>query len=312
MAVLSGWSAGLAGARAGTSSARSDEPVNGSKYAGKCLMSMLALSLFGCATTPGTGTAPAHDNLDAVTWLQTSAEYAAVAAGVYAAAVTALEGVATTDVPADRGRAVVLDVDETVLDNAAYQAQLVLDDETYSRDSWDAWIALEAAAAVPGAVDFIRAAQARDFHVAFITNRSCRPRPGASDGCPQRDETLANLQAIGIATEEVTLMLRGDRPSERCRSLLSDAERVDGTWSSDKASRRACVSLDHDIVMLFGDQLGDFTAVSDGVGAETGRQVAAGYSEAWGTRWFMLPNPTYGEWKPPGTVEKRARIRGID
>lgn len=312
MAVLNDWSTTLATVRSRPTTVERDERMKPSMSAPTFALSLLGLSLFGCATIPDTATAPAHDNLDAVTWLQTSAEYAAVTTGIYSAATAALEGIVSTGVSPERGRAVVLDVDETVLDNAAYQAQLVLDDETYSGDSWDAWIALEAADAVPGAVDFVRTAQARGFQVAFITNRSCRPRRGASGGCPQRGETLANLQSIGIPTEEVTLLLRGDRPSPRCRSLLSDAERVEGTWSSDKASRRACVSLDHDIVMLFGDQLGDFTTVSGGMSREAGRQVAAEYEEAWGKRWFMLPNPTYGEWKPTGTDGKRARIRGTD
>jgi acid phosphatase len=207
---------------------------------------------------------------------------------------------------------VVLDVDETVLDNVPYQAQLVIDDDSYGSESWDRWIELRAADATPGAVDFIEAAQSLGFHVVFITNRACRARDGVADPCPQYEDTIANLQSVGIGTGSTTLLLRGDRPPERCRRFLSDDERIDGTWSSVKTSRRACVSIDHDIVMLFGDQLGDFTEVDYENAAAAGRDTAAEHGARWGRDWFMLPNPTYGGWKPRSTGEKRALIRGID
>jgi acid phosphatase len=93
---------------------------------------------------------------------------------------------------------------------------------------------------------------------------------------------------------------------------LSEPEQVDGTWSSDKTSRRECLRLDHDIIMLFGDQLGDFTEAEDSPSGESGRDIAVEYAEYWGKTWFMLPNPTYGDWRPRDSAEKRSLIRGID
>jgi acid phosphatase len=273
---------------------------------------LLSLWVSGCATTGDSEPAPAHDGLDAVTWLQTSTEYAAVTTGVYAAATAALRDIAPRGEAEDRRRAIVLDVDETVLDNARYQVQLVRDAANYQSDSWDQWIALRGAEPVPGAVDFIDAGQLLGFHIAFITNRKCRSRSGLFEPCPQRTDTLANLEAVGIDTASVTLMLRGDRPPARCRALLSDAEQADGRWSSDKSSRRACLGLEHDIVMLVGDQLGDFTEVDIGPSESSNRARAAEYRQFWGTSWFMLPNPTYGAWRPGTSSDKRALLRGID
>ncbi len=273
----------------------------------------IGLVLGGCATTGGTDATPAHDNTDAVVWLQSSAEYAAVTTGIYRMATAALEEIARAEPTRSRQMAVVMDIDETVLDNARYQGQLVLDGTSYDSDSWDDWIGLQSAPAVPGVVEFIESSQALGIHVAFITNRSCRTRPGSTADCPQRADTLANLEALGIDTSSTTLFLRGDRPAEECGVFLSEAELSDGgTWSSDKTSRRKCVGLDHDIVMLFGDQLGDFTEHRPGTTDGSGRKIAAEAGNEWGKTWFMLPNPTYGGWRPRDPIEKRKLIRGIN
>jgi predicted secreted acid phosphatase len=273
------------------------------------LLPVVLLAGYGCATTGSADSPAANDNLDAVLWLQSSTEYAAAALGTYAAATATLETLVASAPEQGRRMAVVLDVDETVLDNSSYQAQLIANDARYERESWDQWIALGAAPAVPGVVDFISKSQSLGVHVAFITNRACRARPGSDAACPQKAETLANLRDVGIDTASTTLFLRGDIPSGACQDLLTPAEAADGVWSSDKTSRRACVALDHDIVMLFGDQLGDFTREESAV---AGQDVARDYAERWGKSWFMLPNPTYGGWRPSASGEKRSRLRGIE
>lgn len=265
----------------------------------------------GCATTGGPGSTTANDNMDAVIWLQSSTEYAAVAAGVYSSATAALIKIAESAAVDSESMAIVLDIDETVLDNSRYQGQLIHDDATYASESWDRWIALKSAPAVPGAVDFIRTAQSLGVHVAFITNRACRARPDSVEDCPQKADTLLNLEDVGVDTESTTLFLRGELPTGQCRTLLTAPEQADGKWSSDKTSRRDCVRLGYDIIMLFGDQLGDFTEVEDGATA-SGRDLAEEFDENWGKTWFMLSNPTYGGWRPRSSAEKRELLRGID
>jgi len=273
---------------------------------------LVCLGVCGCATTGGADVTPAHDNLDAVVWLQSSAEYAAVTTGTYAAATAELRKFVAANPAAVGTMAVVMDVDETVLDNSRYQGQIVLDDSTYESETWDQWIALRAASAVPGAVDFIRSSQSLGVHVALITNRRCRNRTGAAETCPQKRDTAVNLAELGVDVETVTLFLRGETPPERCRALLSASEKAEGHWSSDKTSRRGCVSLDREIVMLFGDQLGDFTEATVERPGASGPEIAADYAEYWGRSWFMLPNPTYGGWRPNDAASKRRLVRGID
>ena len=272
---------------------------------------LLSLGVCGCATTGSPDTVPAHDNTDAVLWIQMSTEYAAVTTSLYATAAAGLERIAAAEPNRVSSMAIVMDIDETVLDNSRYQGQLVFDDATYEGTTWDAWIEAKAADAVPGVVDFIKETQSLGFHVAFITNRPCRERPNTDDRCPQIQDTLDNLKNVGIETGSTTMFIRGDRPSEACKEFLTEAEQEDGTWSGDKTSRRECVSLNYDIVMLFGDQLGDFTA-EDGASTVSGRELAAEHNEHWGRTWFMLPNPTYGGWRPRDAAEKRTQIRGVD
>ena len=269
------------------------------------------LAVCGCATNGSPESTPAHDNTDALIWLQVSTEYAASTTGVYASAAATLHEIADAAGGQSRSMAIVMDIDETVLDNSRYAGQLILDDATYNSDTWDAWTALQAAGAVPGAVDFIRTSQSLGIHVVFITNRPCRPRPDTAEFCPQDEDTRINLEKVGIDTASTTLFLVGERPPAQCEALLSESEQADGTWSSDKTSRRECIRLDHDIVMLFGDQLGDFTDVNI-PSRDAGRDIAAEYAEYWGKAWFMLPNPTYGGWRPYDPAEKRSLIRGID
>src|SRR5690606_5860341 len=114
---------------------------------------VLALALAACQPArpdaPAAVAAAADDNLNAVLWVQRSAEYRATAAQTYRAATARLdEALGQADwnalVPAERegsGRpqlkpAVVLDIDETVLDNSPYQARLVRDGGEYSDPSW--------------------------------------------------------------------------------------------------------------------------------------------------------------------------------
>lgn len=278
----------------------------------KPLLMATSIGMCGCASTPEPDIPQPHDGMDAVLWIQSSTEYAATTRGIYSAAAEQLERIAAANPDSIARMAIVMDVDETVLDNSPYQGQMVLDDTSYESESWDRWIALQDASAVPGAVDFIRRSQALGAQVMFVTNRACRARPDTAGHCPQKLDTLVNLQNLGVDTQAGELFLRNDLSPVRCRYLLSESEQADGRWSSDKSSRRECIAADYDIVMLFGDQLGDFIEEPAGTMSRSGREIASNYEKNWGRTWFMLPNPTYGDWQPRQSVEKRTAIRGVD
>jgi 5'-nucleotidase (lipoprotein e(P4) family) len=249
----------------------------------------------GCSHVPKESEkAPAltDNNLNSTLWVQTSGEYKANALQAYNAAIANLGGVvrlgnqsAALEQEGNVGSlpaAVVLDIDETVLDNSKYQANLVLTGSSFNPKTWDQWIAKKDASAVPGAVEFINYAKSTGVEVFYITNRECMPRETSSDPCPQEADTLANLQSVGIqgATKN-HLLMKKEFPD----------------WGSEKTSRRTNVAEQYRIVMLFGDDLGDFLPGIKSMTPTERDSMVSEHSNKWGSVWYMLPNPTYGSWQ---------------
>lgn len=119
-----------------------------------------------CAALPGAQSANLRPSVD---WVANSPEWAQEAKNVFASATAHIESVAKTR--ADARWAVVLDLDETVLNNIDYQVSLDLAGAEYTPETWDIWVAEEAATLVPGAASFINAVNQNGGHVVFITNR---------------------------------------------------------------------------------------------------------------------------------------------
>ena len=271
-------------------------------------LSLLAVALSLAACKPTSFTAPAgqapaatakpqaakpagvaaNDNLNAVLWVQRAAEYDAVAQTVYRGAADELDAAlkeANWDalVPSERGNAatglppaVVMDVDETVLDNSPYQARLVRDGASYDETTWDLWVAEKKAKAVPGVVDFAKAAAAKGVTILYISNRAVH----------LKDATIANLKAVGLPVKDDSVFLGLGTFVEGCEQN-----------GSEKNCRRKLAGQKYRVLMQFGDQLGDFAEIV----ANTPKDRDALYEEYadwFGERWFMLPNPTYGSWEP--------------
>lgn len=273
------------------------------------LFSLLALLVAACAAKPPVS---AREGLNAVLWTG-SAERHFVIEQTYRVALAQLpaarrdgghvaleSGDHETLAPLTaRGRpgAVVLDIDETVLDNSAHNARLVADGLPYVTEYWEGWVAREAETALPGALAFTNAADAAGLAVFYISNRRC-PAPPAPEAafealaqtCPQLYHTMRRMQALGFP-----------RADAREAFLFANAHPDFGP-GSDKQLRRALIARTHDIVMLVGDDMGDFLprdrlpAFRDGaLGADEAARVEA-FAALFGTRWFMLPNAANGSW----------------
>jgi len=273
-----------------------------------CLVLLLLISTILCACTRSSGR---EENLNAVLWVQTSVEYIATTTGIYAAATAALQQSFDVEIDAPGQMAVVLDLDETIFNNSRYKAHELQVKSREQITSWDQWAALRNATAVPGAVEFIRASQELGVNVRIITNRRCAKRPNDLDSCPQREDVLANLRHIGVEINDYALLMKGDKPPDRCMGLLSDAEKEAGTWStSDKTSRHECIGHDYDIVMMLGDQLSDFVGDSGSLTLASRDALQSQHQDKWGKTWFMIPNPTYGAWWRLLYPDRRSHLRG--
>lgn len=169
--------------------------------------------------------------------------------------------------------AAVFDVDETMLLNLGYEADDARRGGAWDSARWDRWEKTGAmkVAAVPGALDAVRALRAMGVTVIFNTNR-------ASVNAEEAEAAL-NFAGLGPAKHGETLFLKGD---------------VDG--KSGKDARRNVIAQRWCVVAMGGDQLGDFTDLFAGLTPPERRAAAASPAIAalWGRGWFVLPNPVYG------------------
>ena len=263
---------------------------------------LIAIFTSGCTTARPNGDPTFYSTL----WLQTSSEYKATAIQAYNSAAhnihNALHDQSWTSALEQRQNycslppAIVLDVDETVLDNSPYQAQLVLDGAEFDPESWDRWMSMKSALAVPGAVDFINSVSAMGVEVIYITNRECKPRSEAGPPCPQETDTIDNLLRIGIKeVEPENMLLKKEKPD----------------WSSEKKSRREEVASRYRILMLFGDDLGDFLPdVKKTITPMQRDDLVNQFRENWGVKWFVFSNPVYGSWMGVLSDPKASYLEG--
>ncbi len=246
-------------------------------------------------------------NINSVLWVQTAAEYQANCYQAYNTALLSIEtaiadnrwtgALEQTNDFSDLPPAVIFDLDETVLDNSAYQAKLALEGSGFQLSSWDQWIGMQQAGSIAGAVVFINYIQNQGIEVIFISNRECRKRDNASSLCPQEADTIENLNTIGITgiTE---------------KNVLLKHEYMD--WGSEKKSRREYIVEKYRVLMIFGDDLGDFIpGVKKEITPEKRKETAAIYNHNWGTKWFIISNPMYGSWRQILKTPRHRYLQGL-
>jgi 5'-nucleotidase (lipoprotein e(P4) family) len=219
-------------------------------------------------------------------YLQTAAEYRACCYGIYKGAELRLETALERARPKPTKPAVVMDLDETVLDNSAFQTFLYNNNLEYTDELWADYEENypEDVALIPGAKQFIEKADALHVTVIFISNRSEQFQKA----------TESALQRLGI-----------DATKPAGRLYL----RAKG-GSTDKSTRREAVSAKYNVLMYFGDSLRDFSesfAARKLPKDSRPEDYLAGIKERnlltdearchWGVDWFVLPNPVYGEWE---------------
>ena len=168
--------------------------------------------------------------------------------------------------------AIIVDVDETVLDNTAYEARMILDGTKYP-EGWVSWGKEAAATEVPGAKDFLNYAASKDVTIFYVTNRVVE----------LKEATKKNLTKLGIPWDKTknTILMRGEN-----------------NWDSDKGPRRALVGNEYRVLLMIGDNLGDFVDAKDNTLNPSNRKnIVSNYADYWGVQWFMLQNIAYGDWE---------------
>ncbi len=239
---------------------------------------LIVLSLAGaCFRAPRPNAAISV--LDAALWIQQSAEYKALALQTYQLArerlSEALNDPTWTAALEQTGNyaglppAIILDVDETILETTTYSARLIREDAVHSEELWSRWYEDVGCKPVPGAVEFCTYAREKGVTVFYVTNNKEY----------MKEVVRRNLRAAGFPLDDQreTLLTRTD--------------------SRDKGPRRATIAEEYRILLLIGDDANDFASDFTGPTTAERAKLCEKYATHWGTRWIILPNPMYGSWE---------------
>lgn len=245
-------------------------------------VALAAMAAAGTAQAQGPAPGP-NDNLNAVLWDQTSVEAQANALGAYALARIrldeALADPSRTAAPAEQTGdfkdfppAIILDVDDTVLNTSPYQARNVTEGSGFDPKTWTQYVKAKIDTPIPGAVEFTQYAASKGVKVFYVTNRTKE----------EEGPTVEHMKALGFPM--------GDNVD----TFLAAKEQPD--WGSAKSTRRAFIAKDYRILLLLGDNFGDFSDAYKG-SLEDRQKAFEAARDHWGRDWIAIANPTYGSFE---------------
>jgi 5'-nucleotidase (lipoprotein e(P4) family) len=200
-----------------------------------------------------------------ILWQQKSAEYRALVYQSFNIAKMMIDK--ESRVKRTKKKAVVIDIDETVLDTSPYQAKSITANQNYP-GGWNEWCNLAKAREVPGAKEFLRYAASRGYDIFYVSNRES----------VLMDGTIKNLKTLGFPQVEKNHILLREN-------------------SSSKKERRKTIEKTHYIAIFLGDNLNDFSDIFENRSIEERFTETDRRQRDFGRRFIILPNPVYGDWE---------------
>jgi len=185
--------------------------------------------------------------------------------------------------------AVVLDIDETLLDNSPFQGWQIQENRAFNNEDWIRCVELAQADPLPGAVEFTRFADSLGVEVFYVSNRTVQ----------EMGPTIRNMSALGFVNADSTHLLLKDN-------------------TSSKVARRAMIEKDYEIILLVGDNLADHSELYEKRGPDHGFSAVDADRRLFGTRYIVLPNPMYGSWlsellkTAPGRTEREMMMNLLE
>jgi acid phosphatase len=235
------------------------------------------------------------DMLLATLWTQRAIEYKGNALTVFALARIRLDEAMVdkswTAAPAEQKGdyqnlppAVILDIDETLLDNSLYQVWMMKNNQTFSTRTWNQFCAAQVSTAIPGALEFTKYADSKGVKIFYITNRAAETE----------QDTRENMQKLGFPM------------GGNVDTFLMQNEKKE--WGGAKGTRRAAVAKDYRVLLNIGDNFGDFDDRYRTSEADRAKAFEADMPY-WGKQWLVIANPTYGSFDtaPYGHDFKKSR-----
>jgi 5'-nucleotidase (lipoprotein e(P4) family) len=204
-------------------------------------------------------------NVLALSWMQNAAEYRALCYQAYNGAYEHVK--ASLKQKTDKPRAIILDLDETVIDNIPAEATIneVARNGKDFNDYWLAWESMASANAMPGAAEFLKKVDKLGVQIFYVSNRSCM----------NVDFTNKNLKSLKFPMKNKI----------RCKDNTSN-----------KKARFDKILEKYNVVAFLGDNATDFPISIYGVNGEDRNKIVDKNSSQFGVKYFVLPNPVYGEW----------------
>ena len=201
-----------------------------------------------------------------VRWIRGSDEYKALCNQVYGQAIYQIKKKMTynnfsLNQSNVNNYAVIMDLDETVLDNSDYQVGLFERNASFNMDSWAKWVEREEAKLVPGAKEYIELLRKNNIQIIFISNRMH----------VRLDATKNNMKKLGVGLPSDIYLLRKDRADKK---YIRRNEVFTKTGRMEKFKK-------YTVLQYLGDAMGDF--VNDDF-------------DRFGIDQFIFPNPMYGKW----------------
>jgi len=210
----------------------------------------------------------AEQTMLAINWVQQSGEYRALAYQAFNMAKMAFDNAKPAN---GMKKAVVVDLDETMIDNSAEGAYRLLEHKSFAPESWTQWCEAKQALAIPGAVEFANYVNSHNGKMFYVSNRAV----GA-----EYEATIENLKALGFTGVDETSLLLKDKVSNK----MPRFEQIE------KAG--------YEIVVYAGDNLDDFGFTGETYHKlnDVRRAAVDKYRADFGVKYIVLPNPIYGNW----------------
>ncbi len=241
------------------------------------LSSQILISCSSSSSSVASGGANPAES--AILWHQTSAEYDALCYQAFEVAKQRIMKIQSGGIDEYNGKqiAVILDLDETVLDNSPYNAKLILEGRDFSQSSWEEWVSQEKAEMVPGALEFLNFLRDQSIKYIFISNRNAS----------QLKSTYNNLVKNGVELTDGDILLDDGRSKKERRESISEYE----------------------IALLIGDNLADFDEAFEMNKQlnERSKFLERDFTNEFGNKFVILPNPLYGDWQK--AIENKSKKR---
>lgn len=236
----------------------------------------------------------------AINWVQQSGEYRALAYQAFNCAKLAFDSALAKGI---KNPAVVVDLDETVLDNSPYQAGLIDTDSAFSPANWNQWVASKKSTAIPGSVGFVKYVNANKGKVFFVSDRDESTTKDNKNNDLEL-ATINNLKASGFTgVNEQSVLVKGE-----LSRTVNGKEDTSKQWRREAIESGKADGKAYKIVVLVGDNLNDLDAEAGTTNATRRFHVErnkdrygvvnhSGKEQDFKPTYVVLPNPMYGAWE---------------